>query len=160
MDEGRVASQNVTENIRPTVCAESPHSLRTINVPSKISLCITRLPLQNKEDLFKNSRCYEPSFTLSKRSPKVYVDLGNSLRTWVRRLAVLDTGSGPNFVRVDVLPSNYEYTLEPTVLPSASDGNDQPPRLVGQVSLHARLGMRQAKLRLPACQRLAAPTIL
>lgn len=160
MEQARVLPRDVAENIRPTVCTETSQHLGSTEVPSETSLCMTRGPWRRSKNLFNKFGGFEPMFTLSKREYKVCEDRGSSLRTWVRRLAVLDTEAGPNFVRVNLLHSGYEHMLEHTVLPSVNDGNNRPLRLVKQISLYARLGMRHTKLRFLACQRLAAPAIL
>lgn len=76
-------------------------------------------------------------FILSRRSCKVFADLGTSSRLLFRHLSILDKGARPGFVRIDVLPSDYERMLEPTGLPSVNDANNRSLRMLGQVSLVA-----------------------
>lgn len=85
-------------------------------------------------------------FTLSKQNYKISADLGSNSRLLFRNLSILDTGAGPNFLRINVLPSGRERMIEPTVLPSFNDSNNRPFRMLGQVSVVSRLGASQVKL--------------
>lgn len=67
---------------------------------------------------------YGPTSTLSKRNCKVYADLGMNARHLTRLSKILDTDADPNFVRPDVIFSDYECRLEPALLPSGKDARN------------------------------------
>lgn len=90
----------------------------------------------------------------------MYADPDTFSALMFRRLTILDTRAGPNFIRLDVLSSGYEQKLEPTTLPSINDPDNRPLQVLGQLSAVARLGSCQAKEIFLVCQRLAAPVIL
>lgn len=97
---------------------------------------------------------------LSKREFKVYADLGIDSRLLTRRLMILHRGLAPNLISIDELPSGYERTLEPVFLPSFSDGNNRPCKLVVYVSPFVRLGKLQAERSFFVYPGRAAPVFL
>ena len=98
--------------------------------------------------------------TLAKRNYKVYANIGHDKNLLVRKLAVLDTGAGPNFVRATELEPGYRSKLRYGPLPRITDANRNPIRAVGVISLILQVGNYVIKDDFIVCERLAAPLIV
>lgn len=77
-----------------------------------------------------------------------------------RKLTVLDTGAGPNFIRRSELPAGSDPLIRPAANTSLCDANGRPLDIIGTVSLSAMLGSRVTKVNFYVCKRLAAAMIL
>ena len=97
---------------------------------------------------------------MARRNYKVYADVGLNRPLLTRRLTVLDTGAGPNFIRKDELPPGFESRLRYGPLLNIGDANNNPLSMLGVISLIVRLGTFLVKLDFIVCERLAAPVIL
>lgn len=97
---------------------------------------------------------------MAKRNFKVYADVGPSTSLLSRKLAVLDTGAGPNFIRKSELLPGYETHVRYGPLPHISDANSNPIKMTGYIDQVARLGTRLVKVTFIVCESLAAPVIL
>ena len=97
---------------------------------------------------------------MAKRHYKVYADVGLTSYQLVKQLSVLDSGSGPNFVRSDVLPDGFERYLKSGPVLAVCDANRNPIRTIGRIDLVVRLGTRLVKLEFVVCQKLACPVVL
>ena len=100
------------------------------------------------------------ALTMAKRNYKVYADIGRSRQLLTRRLRVLDTGAGPNFIRKDELPQGFEEYLRYGPLSNIGDANNKPLSMLGIIDLLVRLGTYLVKVDFIVCDRLAAPVIL
>ena len=96
---------------------------------------------------------------MKKRNYKVYADVGQGRTILTRKLSVLDTGAGPNFIRASELPPGVDKPRYGP-LPNISDADNNPIRMIGLVDLVTRLGNRIVKVEFIVCERLAAPVIL
>ena len=96
---------------------------------------------------------------LKKRNYKVYADIGVDTRLLSRRVAILDTGAGPNFIHRDALPPDVEV-LKQGQLPSIADANNRPLSMSGRVDLFVQLGYTRVRAEFLVCERLAAPMII
>ncbi|PXF42205.1 hypothetical protein BWQ96_08073 [Gracilariopsis chorda] len=63
---------------------------------------------------------------MARRNYKVYADIGSSKSLLSRRLAVLDTGAGPNFIRLYELQSDERSRIQEACLPDIRDANKRP----------------------------------
>ena len=96
---------------------------------------------------------------LKKRNYNVYADIGVDTRLLSRRVAILDTGAGPNFIHRDALPPDVEV-LKQGQLPSIADANNRPLTMSGRVDLVVQLGYTRVRAEFLVCERLAAPMII
>ena len=97
---------------------------------------------------------------MAKRNYKCYAELGLHPYLLTRKLTVLDTGAGPNFIREDELPSGYAEQLKNGPVPSVCDANRNPVRIKGTVDLLVRMGEHLARVKFNVCERLAAGVVL
>ena len=97
---------------------------------------------------------------IAKRNYKFYADFGLGLHLLVKKLTVLDTGAGPNFVRKDELPPNYMQKLRPAPLLKICDANRNLIRTCGVIDLMTRIGTRLVRVEFVVCERLAAGVVL
>ena len=79
---------------------------------------------------------------MAKRNYKVYADLGLNASLQAKKLTILDSGAGPNFIRKSELPLGFEDRIKYGPLPSVNDANNNPVRMVGLIDLVVRLGNR------------------
>ncbi|CAN8072774.1 unnamed protein product [Agarophyton chilense] len=97
---------------------------------------------------------------MQKRNYKVYADIGLDKELLTRRLTVLDTGAGPNFIRMPELgPTNQERTRYGP-LQDIRDANRNAVRTLGAVKLPVRIGHYLVKVKFVVCRSLAAPIVL
>ena len=92
---------------------------------------------------------------MRKRNFIVYADIGVT----PRKLSVVDTGAGPNFIRKDELPLGVDV-IRHGPLPNVADANSNPIRMTGLVDFVVRLGIHISKTEFIVCERLAAPVIV
>ena len=97
---------------------------------------------------------------LAKRNYKVYAHVGHDTNLLVRKLAILDTGAGPNFIRVSELTPGYRSKIRYGPLPHITDANRRSIRTIGIISLVIQVGRYVVKDEFIVCERLAAPVIL
>ena len=97
---------------------------------------------------------------MAKRNYKVYTELGFEPSLLARKLTILDSGAGPNFIRKSELPPGFEDRIKFGPLPSVNDANSNPVKMVGLIDLVVRLGNRLVKVEFIVCERLAAAVIL
>ena len=97
---------------------------------------------------------------MAKRNYKIYADLGFTPFLLEKKLTVLDTGAGPNFIRKSDLAPGFEQYVRYGPLPSISDANRNPLRMLGTIELLVRLQNRTLKCDFIICERLAAAVIL
>ena len=96
---------------------------------------------------------------MRKRNFKVYTDIGVKPALLARRLSVIDTGAGSNFIRKDDLPRGVT-NIRHGPMPNVADANNNPIKMTGLVNLVVRLGTRLVRVEFIVCERLAAPMIL
>ena len=97
---------------------------------------------------------------LAKRNYKVHADIGFNTTMTVRRVATLDTGAGPNVIRLSELPTAAKAKIKHGPLPRVTDANRNPLRMMGTITLVVRLGRHLAKVEFVVAERLAVPLIL
>ena len=97
---------------------------------------------------------------MAKRNYKVYASIGFSTRLVVRKLSVMDTGAGPNFIRKSELPDGKIREIRKTPLPEVTDANRNPIRMIGTIDLIVQLGNCMMRTEFIVCERLADPVIL
>ena len=95
---------------------------------------------------------------MRKRNFKVYAEIGVT-PLLARKLSVVDTGAGPNFIRKDELPLGVDV-IRHGPLPNVADANNNPIRMTGLVDLVVRSGSHISKAEFIVCERLAAPVIV
>lgn len=83
---------------------------------------------------------------LAKRNYKVHADIGFNTTMTVRRVATLDTGAGPNVIRLSELPTAAKAKIKHGPLPRVTDANRNPLRMMGTITLVVRLGRHLAKV--------------
>ncbi|CAN8076123.1 unnamed protein product [Agarophyton chilense] len=97
---------------------------------------------------------------VSKRDYKVYADIGSDRNLLSRRLTILDTGAGPNFIRESELgPADLER-IRYGPLPDIRDANKNAVKTLGTVRLLVRLGRFVVLVDFIVCKTLAAPVVL
>ena len=99
-------------------------------------------------------------FVMAKRNYKVYADIGSNRYLLCRKLAILDTGAGPNFIRISELDPDWKERIRHGPLPCVNDANDKPLKTVGTIEQIVRLGNLIVKLDFIVCESLAASVIL
>ena len=77
-----------------------------------------------------------------------------------RRLTILDTGAGPNFVRLSKSSLGARRFIREGPLPNINDANSNPLKTLGSITLIVRLGHRLVALDFVVCLELAAEVIL
>lgn len=97
---------------------------------------------------------------MARRNYKVYADIGSSKSLLSRRLAVLDTGAGPNFIRLSELQSDEQARIQEACLPDIRDANKRPIKSLGTIKLVVQLGNHVVMLPFIVCTTLAAPVVL
>ena len=97
---------------------------------------------------------------LAKRNYKVYADTGLNKNLLTRKVCVLDTGAGPNFIRKSDLPEDYFKYVRQGPLPYVTDANRNPIRMLGTIDLVIQLGRWVAKCEFIVYEKLAAQVIL
>ena len=97
---------------------------------------------------------------MAKRNYKVYAELGFDRYTLTRKLSVLDTGAGPNFIRKSALTPGWEAHLRAGPLPSVNDANNKPLRVIGLIPQVVRLGHYLVESDFVVCETLAAEVII
>ena len=97
---------------------------------------------------------------MAKRNYKCYADFGLGLHFLVKKLTVLDTGAGPNFVRKDELPPKYTQKLRPAPLLKICDANGNLIGTCGVIDLMKRIGTRLVRVDFVVWERLAAGVVL
>ncbi|CAN8076114.1 unnamed protein product [Agarophyton chilense] len=95
-----------------------------------------------------------------KRNYKVYTDIGLDKDLLTRLLTVLDTGAGPNFIRISELGPIDQEQIRYGPLPDIEDANRNAVRTLGPVKLLVRLGQFLMKVAFIVCKSLAAPVVL
>ena len=116
--------------------------------------------LQRPWRRFSPPRAPDSIMLLSKRNYKVYADIGYDSTLSVRRLATLDTGAGPSFIRKDQLPPQVQSRIRRKELPSIVDANRKPISTLGTVRLALGLGNSHCQVEFIVADRLAVPLIL
>ncbi|CAN8069585.1 unnamed protein product [Agarophyton chilense] len=97
---------------------------------------------------------------VSKRNYKVYADIGSDRNLLSRRLTILDTGAGPNFLRESELaPADLER-IRYGPLRDIRDANKNALKTLGTVRLVVRLGRFVVLVDFIVCKTLAAPVVL
>ena len=97
---------------------------------------------------------------LAKRNYKVHAEIGFISTLMVRRVATLDTGAGPNVIRLSEVPTAAMARVRHGPLPNVTDANRNPIRMRGVITLVVRLGRHMAKVDFIVAERLAVPVIL
>ncbi len=77
-----------------------------------------------------------------------------------RKLVVLDTAAGPNFIRATELPAEVRRNVTAGPLPDIRDANGRPLRMSGTLRLSVQLGNRLFLVYFIVCDQLAGPSIL
>ncbi|CAN8069066.1 unnamed protein product [Agarophyton chilense] len=97
---------------------------------------------------------------VSKRNYKVYIDIGSDRNLLSRRLTILYTGAGPNFIREpELAPADLEL-IRYGPLPDIRDANKNAVKTLGTVRLVVRLGRFVVLVDFIVCKTLAAPVVL
>ncbi|PXF44214.1 hypothetical protein BWQ96_05995 [Gracilariopsis chorda] len=97
---------------------------------------------------------------MAHRNYKVYADIGLSKSLLSRRLAVLDTGAGPNFTRLSELDSDEPAGMQKACLPDIRDANKRPIKSLGTIKLVVQHGNHVFRLSFIVCTTLASPVVL
>ena len=97
---------------------------------------------------------------LAKRNYKVHAYIGPKDLPMMRHVAVLDTGAGHNFIRLDQLPPAARRMIRQRALPDIRDANKGRVRSLGVVSLRVQVGLYQSRVDFVVCERLSVPVIL
>ena len=75
--------------------------------------------------------------------------------------AVLDTGSGPNLVREDILPKDWDRWRVPNIpLPRITNASGKKILAKGVIVLYVQLGTTVHRVRFYVAPGLAVPSIL
>ena len=111
------------------------------------------------------NRCRNPKFpdrvlTMKKRNYKVYADVGIDEYNMHRKVSILDTGAGPNFIRRDELPEVTWAKIRQAALPDVCDANNRPLQTAGLITLPVKLGRYLVDVQFIVCNKLAASMIL
>lgn len=97
---------------------------------------------------------------MARRNYKVYADIGSSKSILSRRLAVLDTGAGPNFIRFSELQSDERVRIQEACLSDIRDANKRHIKSLGTIKLVVQLGNHVFMFPFIVCTTLAAPVVL
>ena len=97
---------------------------------------------------------------MAKRNYKIYADIGLQKQLLAKKVAVLDTGAGPNCVRESDLPPGYEASMRYGPVPNIGDANNKPIAMKGYIAMLLRVGHFIVKTDFLVCERLAVPLIL
>jgi hypothetical protein len=95
------------------------------------------------------------------RNYKLYCSVGVSQAVLFPVRAVLDTGAGPNLVREDILPKNWERWRVPNIpLPRITNASGMQILAKGVIVLYVQLGTTVHRVRFYVAPGLAVPCIL
>ena len=78
--------------------------------------------------------------TLTSRNYKVYADVGFNRYRLTRKISILDTGAGANFIGKSELDSEWESHIRYGPLPNVCDANNKPLKAMGIITQVVRLG--------------------
>jgi len=117
-----------------------------------------RSPLKDW-DRFLNKvlRRLDPILLFSSENYKVHAEIGTSPHHLHHTGAVLDTGAGPNCIRADILPPNWEAWNIPNLNSGPVDAQGNRVEIVGITSLYVRLGSQTTRTHFLVCKSLAVP---
>ena len=102
----------------------------------------------------------ELCYTLTSRNYKVYADVGVNRYRLTRKISILDTGAGANFIRKSELDAEWESHIRYVPLPSVCDANNKPLKAMGIITQVVRLGHYIVETDFIVCERLAAEVVL
>jgi hypothetical protein len=95
------------------------------------------------------------------RNYKLYCSFGVSKAVLFPVRAVLDTGAGPNLVREDILPKDWERWRVPNIpLPRITNASGKQILAKGVIVLYVHLGTTVHRVRFYVAPGLAVPCIL
>ena len=109
---------------------------------------------------YKPPRDEDSIMLMAKRNYKVDTFVGLNRNLLTRRISVLDTGAGPNFVQAVDLPPECRSRLRQGPLPKVTDANRNPIRMIGKIELVIQLGNWISKTSFIVCEKLTVPVIL
>eukprot|EP00171_Calliarthron_tuberculosum_P022096 IDg22096t1 len=95
-------------------------------------------------------------------SPNYKINLFLAVRPVLlsEQVAVLDTGAGPNCVRIDALPTGASRHIQQRPLPSVQDANKKLLATLGIVALYIQAGEIMVRTDFLVCQNLSVPIII
>lgn len=97
---------------------------------------------------------------MSMRNYKVYADIGINRPLLVQRVAVLDTGAQPNFIKISELrPEDLRHVVMKE-LPDIRDADWSPIKTAAKLELLVRLGLLVVHVELIFSEILAAPVVI
>jgi hypothetical protein len=103
----------------------------------------------------------EPVILLKSRNYKCCISVGVSRQILTPVRAVLDTGAGPNLIREDLLPENWELFRIPGLpLPRITNASGRRIPARGVVQLYVQMGDAIKRVRFYVTPGLAVPCIL
>lgn len=102
----------------------------------------------------------EAVFVMARRNYKVYADVSANGINYYRKITVLDTGAGPNFIHKKDVPIEGLDKIRYGKTYGMSDANGRPLDIIGTVSLNTQLGTTSTRVEYLVCSRLAASVIL
>ena len=92
---------------------------------------------------------------------KVTVLMGCNLVRMQTVNAVLDTGAGPNLIRVPLLRKDWQrYAQRATELPRIRDASDKQLKVEGIIPMILDMGSQRLRASFLVCKDLAVPAIL
>lgn len=89
-----------------------------------------------------------------RRNYKVYVDIGPDLTTLSNSLAIIYTGTGPSFVRSDLVGPTLVDLIKLSALPDICYANNNSYLRKGTVNVPIRQRQCLIKIRLRVCEKL------
>jgi hypothetical protein len=95
---------------------------------------------------------------MQRRNYKVHAEIGLSGKVTARHLTVLDTGAGPNVIRMSALPANAVVRKQPCG--AIRGANNKPLKTEGVVTLFVRVGTQTTRQQFIVVENLAVSVIL
>ncbi len=109
-------------------------SRREAALPSG-SVALRELPLRQPWRRVRFPKNPDAVCVISRHKYKVYPFVGPDRHRLARKLVVLDTGAGPNFIRATELPAEVCRNVTARPLPDIRDANGRPIRMSGTLRL-------------------------